>query len=385
MTGRRHQVAGLLTMLLGVTQPARAQSTGAPALTLDSFDTLDGWSAQPADGVALSLHEGTGRRGGSMRLDFDFHGHGGYAVARKAFRLTLPGNYAFSFWLRGAAPVNNLEFKLVDASGEDVWWRNQRDVHWPVAWQKVTIKRRQIDFAWGPHPNPVPTDIASIEIVVTAGAGGKGSIWLDDLALTPLEADRPYDGTPVVTASSARKGGPADAVLAAGGGGWGSKTAGTQWIALDFGKAREFGGLVLDWSARGFARDYDVQTSENGRTWTTLSRVRGGDGARDYIWLPDSDSRYLRLLLLRGAESGGYSLRHLDVKPLEWAPTKNAFFSIIAADAPRGDYPRPFLGEQSYWTIVGVSGGVDQGLLAEDGRLEIGRAGPSIEPFLFSG
>ncbi len=41
-----------------------------------------------------------------------------------------------------------------------------------------------------------------------------------------------------------------------------------------------------------------------------------------------------------------------------------------------------FSGQQSYWTIVGVDGGSDSGLLSEDGALEVARGGFSIEPFV---
>ena len=76
-------------------------------------------------------------------------------------------------------------------------------------------------------------------------------------------------------------------------------------------------------------------------------------------------------------------MRHLDVKPLDWAPTINAFFEQIAKDAPRGSYPRSFSGQQEYWTIVGVDADSEEGLLGEDGALEVGQGAFSIEPFLF--
>lgn len=54
----------------------------------------------------------------------------------------------------------------------------------------------------------------------------------------------------------------------------------------------------------------------------------------------------------------------------------------LAKHAPRGFFPRGFSGEQVYWTLVGVDGGRDSGLLSEDGALEIGKNGFSIEPVL---
>ncbi len=47
-----------------------------------------------------------------------------------------------------------------------------------------------------------------------------------------------------------------------------------------------------------------------------------------------------------------------------------------------GSYPRGFSGEQGAWTLVGVDGGSDTGLLSEDGALEIGKSGFTIEPFV---
>ena len=57
--------------------------------------------------------------------------------------------------------------------------------------------------------------------------------------------------------------------------------------------------------------------------------------------------------------------------------------ATLAADAPRGDLPRAFVGEQNYWTLVGVDGGGPRSaLLSEDGALEVGRGGYSLEPSL---
>ncbi|MBX6332324.1 MAG: coagulation factor 5/8 type domain-containing protein, partial [Gemmatimonadaceae bacterium] len=146
----KRALAFVVGILLCGARGVVGQEPAAAPRVLDDFDTLRGWTALPADGVALTIRPGAGRRGGAMRMDFDFHHHGGYAIAHKAIALDLPENYALSFWLRAEAPVNNLEVKLIDASGENVWWDNQRDFVFPRRWTKVTITRRHITFAWGP-------------------------------------------------------------------------------------------------------------------------------------------------------------------------------------------------------------------------------------------
>ena len=45
--------------------------------------------------------------------------------------LDLPWNYEFSFSVRGEAPTNTLEFKLVDGSGASVWWSNNPNFNFP--------------------------------------------------------------------------------------------------------------------------------------------------------------------------------------------------------------------------------------------------------------
>src|ERR1043165_4321130 len=85
---------------------------------------------------------------------------------------------------RGEAPPENLEFKLI--SGDDVWWLNRRDFAFPKTWTTLTTKKRKIEFAWGPHRGEELRHVDAIEIVVTAGSGGKGTVWFSDPELGPL-------------------------------------------------------------------------------------------------------------------------------------------------------------------------------------------------------
>ena len=160
-------------------------SASAPVL-LDPFDSIGGWTTAPATGVSLALTQDSGLHGKAMRLDFDFHGHGGYAVVHKEFSVPLPSNYEFSFSIRGEAPPNTLEFKLIDPTWNNVWWSNQHDFVFPREWETVTRGKRDIVFAWGPAGGGEIVRVAAIEFAITAGSGGKGSVWIDDLKLVPL-------------------------------------------------------------------------------------------------------------------------------------------------------------------------------------------------------
>ncbi len=63
----------------------------------------------------------------------------------------------------------------------------------------------------------------------------------------------------------------------------------------------------------------------------------------------------------------------------------NARLEAVARTVRRGLYPRAFRGEQSYWTLVGVDGGAQSGLMSEDGAVELAKGGVSIEPFVIEG
>jgi hypothetical protein len=132
-----------------------------------------------------------------MRLDFDFHGGGGFVVARKLFALSLPESYTFSFAIRGHAPSNILEFKLVDAANQNVWRWRQEIFDFPEDWQSICIRSSDIEFAWGPLGGGPPRDSAAIELVIAAGPGGVGSVCFEDLRLE----DTSYYLTPAVQAT----------------------------------------------------------------------------------------------------------------------------------------------------------------------------------------
>ncbi|HSQ04501.1 MAG TPA: discoidin domain-containing protein, partial [Burkholderiales bacterium] len=154
-----------------------------------------------------------------------------------------------------------------------------------------------------------------------------------------------------------------------------------QVVTLDFTRPREFGGIVLHWLDGQHASRYDISFSDDGVNWRTVRHVLDGNGDDDAHFLPESEARYVRLHLHDGPKKA-YALAEIAVKELAYGASPNAFFTALARQAPRGVYPRSFAGEQSYWTVLGVDGGSAQGLLSEDGALDLGPRHGSLEPFL---
>ena len=342
--------------LLGAPRVSRSPFAVSVAVALLVFcavpagaDLLDvPWKAVPATGVEMKLTP----ENGTLRIDFDFHGHGGYAITRREGAIDLPENFELSFRMKASAPRNTLEVKFVDESGANVWWTTRPELDFPRDWKRFSIRKRQLQFAWGPAgQSPLPKRIGAIEIVVTAGSGGAGTVWLDDVTIAPLETAPP---------------GPLPHV---GGLPW----RGSGSFTADLGARHEIGGVAIDWDEA--PPSYDVEISIDGKSWEKARRVAPTNGGRDWIYLPDGDLRFLRLSFAKGA------IR--DVTLLEPLRSPNEFFTAIARGSAPGQYPRYFLGEQAFWTILGGRNGeTAEALLSEDGVVEAGESRVSIEPFL---
>jgi hypothetical protein len=375
-----------LAVVLAVSAAPRPAGPAVPPVrTLDDFTDIAPWKAAASDGVRASVHPATGPGGGALRLDFDLAGTGGFAFARRALPLELPPRYEITFYLRADAPINNFQIKLVDASGDNVWWVNRRDFAFPREWQLVRIKPRHIEFAWGPTSDRTFRRAAAIEFVVAAGrGGGRGSVYVSDLVLRELPDDGAGVPAPAVQASSSLPGAPGALALdGTPATAWKSDpTAGpAQTFTVDFHQPREFGGLALRWLPGAYASRYDVQFSDDGEHWRTVRSVVAGRGGPDVLLLPESETRFLRLALHDGPVHA-YGLAELEVKDLAFGASPNTFFEALARESPRGTFPRGFSGEQPAWTVVGVDGGAESGLLSEDGALEVAKAAFSIEPFV---
>ncbi|HVN75527.1 MAG TPA: dienelactone hydrolase family protein [Thermoanaerobaculaceae bacterium] len=376
--GGRWPVAGLAAA-------ACLAAAGAVAQTrvIDDFASVPTWKAAPSDGVSLAVAADTGESGGAMRLDFDFHGHGGWAAVRRPVDFELPENYELTFRMKADAPSENLELKLVDASGDNVWWAPRRDFSFPREWTTLHVRKRQVSFAWGPAGGGEIRRPAFLEIAISAGSGGKGTVWISGLALTALPPEHPYAGTPVASASSSLPGhGPGQAISGESGG-WRSDPAapGDAWVQLDFGERREIGGLAIEWNRSAPASE--VLTSDDGAVWVTAWPRREIHGSRSFVPLPEAACRYVRVVG-SGAAPDGVAVSKLTVEPPEFAAVPNAFIASIARVSRRGLYPRAFLGEMTAWTLVGDPAPIrPSALLSADGAFEPAPRTFTVEPFVW--
>src|SRR5205823_10416789 len=285
------------------------------------------------------IRSAAGPSGAALHLDFDLGGTAGYALAARALPLELTANYEIAFDLRADAPVNNFQVKLTDESGENVWWFNRSNFEFPREWQHITIKKRQIDFAWGPTKDRALRRAARLEFVVAAGSGG-GAGWIEVSRLTLTERPIPPATWPMPLAEASSSLAGAAPALAVDGRldtSWKSDPAkgAEQQFTIDFGQPREFGGLMLRWEPHAFASRYDVQVSDDNRQWRTVRSVVAGSGGPDALLLPDAETRYVRLAFHDGP-THAYALSEVEVRDLAFGASPNAFFEAIARESPPG-------------------------------------------------
>jgi hypothetical protein len=343
-------------------------------MSKDEYFSADAttWMAVASGQALLKLSQTHTGSDSALQMDFDFNGGGGFVVARRVVEHAMPEDYVLRLRLRGRGPVNNLEIKLVDATGQNVWRHVHRNLAFPARWTTLKVTSREMEFAWGPAGGGVMAMLGAIEIAIVAGTGGAGTVWIADLDIE----DCTPSAAPQVNASSAQPGFAAASALS--GGGWKpSPDDPKPWIVIDSIEPRTLGGLIIDWLAGAPESGFRVSGSLNGRRWKTLHTAAHAGGARSYVYMPDARVRFLRLEM--SAPSGGAALR---LQSFEFSRSIDAFWHNIAKYEPRGWHPRWLHREQSYWTPSGIANGTQCALMNEEGMVEVAPGSFSIEPML---
>ena len=354
-------------------------ATAPSARTLDGFENLQDWKLSATDQVQARLSAQPAADGKAACIAYDFGKVSGYLALSRQLPLAFDGNFALSLNVRGQGAVDSFEIKLVDASGNNVWWHRRAKFAPTPQWSTLTTKRRHIEFAWGPTTDKVLRQTDRIELVVVGAQGSKGELCFDALAITPLP-EPPAQWPQALWQLQGQ--GDARAITAQAPWTAAAPGAGRPLVwETDFGQAREFSGLVLHWADLQHARRYRIDASMDGQDWRTIQNVVAGLGPREVNYLPEQEARYLRLVVAQGA-GPTVALQGVDILDAGVLGTVNAMVAKQSSFAKRGQFPRGFSGEQAYWTILGVPGGAEQALMSEDGAVESMKGGPSVDPFV---
>ncbi|HET9620512.1 MAG TPA: thaumatin family protein [Kofleriaceae bacterium] len=92
---------------------------------------------------------------------------------------------------------------------------------------------------------------------------------------------------------------------------WSSAFTDPQWFRVDLGTATHVGRVTVRWEA-AFARAFQIQTSNDGNTWTTIFSTTTGVGGVNDITV-NGNGRFVRMLGTQRATAFGYSLFEFEV------------------------------------------------------------------------
>jgi beta-glucosidase len=170
-----------------------------------------------------------------------------------------------------------------------------------------------------------------------------GSGWLifrsaqasGNLALNQPAFSSSFEDTPNCPACTADK-----AVDGNSGTRWGSQLRiEPEWIYVDLGLTTPIDRVVLNWEA-AYAKEYEIQVSDDAANWTTVFATSNGDGGIDNITNLSATGRYVRMFCIkRAVKRFGFSLWEMEVYADSGAtPTPTA---IPPTPTPGGPTPTP--------------------------------------------
>ena len=116
-----------------------------------------------------------------------------------------------------------------------------------------------------------------------------------------------------------------------------------------------------------------------------------------FAWGPSEDKTLRRadgieFVVARNRDGGAgqFAIDQLRIVALPGSPvaarpaenSANDAIAVLAKAAPRGAFPRAFIGEQPYWTLAGSDGGKVTALISEDAAVEPAKGSYSVEPMV---
>lgn len=357
----------------------------ARTIFTDSFENLSLWNTIYSEDVEITI---TSERDAEdqllLRLDYNFRSGAGYCGIGRKIDLEFPDDYRFRFGLQGSGASNNLEFKLVDESGENVWWKIERNFVPPAERQEYIVRQREIEFAWGPAQDRTLRHSAEIQIIISSAEGGSGTLQLDNLVLEsyrtlPLAQIHP---TVKINAKETAAHGFFDGRREACRMKMHSRS---EKIDIDLGGNVELGGLRIDWDSTCVGGRYRLRFSENGLHWTTALSDRVENTAVSWIRLKDREARFICLNLEKPQASASCGIGEIEFFPPEKAANMNRWLKNRVKGSPDGDYPRYLYDRASYWTVVGNVDDDQEVLINTDGQVETGNREFLLEPVILLG
>ncbi|UJF31791.1 galactose-binding domain-containing protein [Paenibacillus hexagrammi] len=93
---------------------------------------------------------------------------------------------------------------------------------------------------------------------------------------------------------------------------WASSYADQQNFTVDLGSVQSVSSVVLQWEA-AYAKQFQIQTSVDRVTWTTVYSNYNGAGGRNVITFSATSARYVKAYLIQRATAYGFSLYEFEI------------------------------------------------------------------------
>ncbi|NUP52614.1 MAG: family 20 glycosylhydrolase [Catenulispora sp.] len=107
---------------------------------------------------------------------------------------------------------------------------------------------------------------------------------------------------------------------------WSSQYTDPTWLQVDLGSAQTVNRVVLAWET-AYGKNYQIQTSNDGSTWTTVYTRTNGTGGTETLTFPNASGRYIRMYGTARGTTYGYSLYEFEVFH-DSAPSLNGVHTV---------------------------------------------------------
>ena len=85
-----------------------------------------------------------------------------------------------------------------------------------------------------------------------------------------------------------------------------------SWIYVDLETKTAVNKVILSWEG-SFAKEYEIQVSDNGENWTRVHYTAQGKGGEEVIQFPAVQTRYVRVYCIQRALQWGYSIFEIEI------------------------------------------------------------------------
>ncbi|WP_157597314.1 discoidin domain-containing protein [Streptacidiphilus rugosus] len=169
----------------------------------------------------------------------------------------------------------------------------------------ITYPLRDLaQMTWG-SPKPVSTYAAFVPLM---DAVGRNPLWAGPTIPGDLAQGRPATASSVETPDF-----PAgNATDGDTGTRWSSQYVDPTWLQVDLGSVQTVNRVVLAWEA-AYGKNYQIQMSTDGSTWTTVYTRANGTGGTETLTGFTGTGRYIRMYGTARGTQWGYSLYEFEV------------------------------------------------------------------------